>query len=1054
RRVLASVRDKCAVFGYVVTKVTSAGPFAPLFLDDWETTTVHQANDSLEVIVLENGYRQPLRDISLYGLLEQCIRRLDLATAPKRPAVDTTSPVPAQRRRLEDDFPAATGSSALGPRANSLTHAPQSSDANPTPPPSSPPSSGDSAPLADSSMAADSTAAPAMATSSPVQPAIQCTAAPATATPTSAQSRTLSDSLRPVAHSTPLASTTAAAAAASAPLPTAFPAIPSADAASSTILSDNTASVFQHLPAQTLESTLPLEPDGEPAAEPEPIEDAAREPEPEQEPPREEAPHEEEAPEPGPEEAEEDDLEQSLAADEGRLNRQRRRMHSRILRLRRSRLRKTSRRRRRRRSAVDAALRHLPLRRIQQHRKWMAMSVARMDVQTAWMRMHLLVKLACTRGIDEEEEAESSSDNEAVDSDSAEGSEAGGDDDVAVEESVLAATEEASLHDDSDDSDSEESVDSEGSEASEDSFSEHTDDEEMELEKNKILKKKGDKHGYDPVRKTDRKKQPAGFREDRPLMPHQLQFGWMRRHELNAKHCGGILADEPGAGKTISMAAYLVYMKPHNCRLPTHIDGKRRANALIVVPLSVLLQWEAQLAREFLLPGALKVVLFYGPKRFGISTSALAEADAVITTPDTLRVDVKGFAKGKRSGEAPENKLGRFHWTRLIIDEAHRNRSEESNSTLALQAIFATYRWCISGTPVDGRASDADKLLSFLGCPSVPWKSLTLRRTKEDIVKAKKIFRTINVRMKGIERKAYDQMTQFLHSVIDLDQICLIFQKNDLSRGRAKERSREGGEQKENPATNRARDPRPRPDADDSDDEEYNWNYGYRDRSYREKIDELCKAHPDWNKDSARWESLTKAYPSYLKLSQCFGDRLIEMRIRQAAVHPAVAEKAVDKDMATQALSTFDADVQRQLLEDGTDVRSIFEPDSANAKIRALMKKLVRIVKSGDKCTVVTQYRSALKIVGLHLSKKGIAYDTMHGGTTAENRWDIIRRFNDPNSELKVVLLAIQSCGVGVDLPGGNHMFLLEPQESGAGEEQAFDRQHRIGQTKNCYCYR
>lgn len=37
--------------------------------------------------------------------------------------------------------------------------------------------------------------------------------------------------------------------------------------------------------------------------------------------------------------------------------------------------------------------------------------------------------------------------------------------------------------------------------------------------------------------------------------------------------------------------------------------------------------------------------------------------------------------------------------------------------------------------------------------------------------------------------------------------------------------------------------------------------------------------------------------------------------------------------MATQALSTFDADVQRQLLEDGTDVRSIFEPDSANAKV-------------------------------------------------------------------------------------------------------------------------
>lgn len=69
-------------------------------------------------------------------------------------------------------------------------------------------------------------------------------------------------------------------------------------------------------------------------------------------------------------------------------------------------------------------------------------------------------------------------------------------------------------------------------------------------------------------------------------------------------------------------------------------------------------------------------------------------------------------------------------------------------------------------------------------------------------------------------------------------------------------------------------------------------------------------------------------------------------------------------------------------------------------------------------------------------------------------RWDIIRRFNDSNSELKVVLLAIQSCGVGVDLPGGNHMFMLEPQESGADEEQAFDRHHRIGQTKAVYCWR
>lgn len=56
---------------------------------------------------------------------------------------------------------------------------------------------------------------------------------------------------------------------------------------------------------------------------------------------------------------------------------------------------------------------------------------------------------------------------------------------------------------------------------------------------------------------------------------------------------------------------------------------------------------------------------------------------------------------------------------------------------------------------------------------------------------------------------------------------------------------------------------------------------------YERKIDRLCEAHPDYNKISPRWESLTKAYPSYAKVSEW----LLKLRFKQAAVHLAVAEK-------------------------------------------------------------------------------------------------------------------------------------------------------------------
>lgn len=43
--------------------------------------------------------------------------------------------------------------------------------------------------------------------------------------------------------------------------------------------------------------------------------------------------------------------------------------------------------------------------------------------------------------------------------------------------------------------------------------------------------------------------------------------------------------------------------------------------------------------------------------------------------------------------------------------------------------------------------------------------------------------------------------------------------------------------------------------------------------------------------------------------------------------------QAVNKEMATEALSGFDTDVQRQMIEAGLDASSVFDPGFENAKV-------------------------------------------------------------------------------------------------------------------------
>jgi hypothetical protein len=53
-------------------------------------------------------------------------------------------------------------------------------------------------------------------------------------------------------------------------------------------------------------------------------------------------------------------------------------------------------------------------------------------------------------------------------------------------------------------------------------------------------------------------------------------------------------------------------------------------------------------------------------------------------------------------------------WHRVILDEAQNIKNPNAKSTKACSRLDATYRWCLTGTPMMNRLEDFQSLLGFL----------------------------------------------------------------------------------------------------------------------------------------------------------------------------------------------------------------------------------------------------------------------------------------------------------------------------------------------------
>jgi non-specific serine/threonine protein kinase len=185
------------------------------------------------------------------------------------------------------------------------------------------------------------------------------------------------------------------------------------------------------------------------------------------------------------------------------------------------------------------------------------------------------------------------------------------------------------------------------------------------------------------------------------LRPYQSKgLNWL--NFLNTHQFGACLADDMGLGKTIQILALL----------STFSKGKKQAASLLVVPASLISNWEGEIKK--FLPGLntyaahpgfvnsgelLKEKKRIKNKDLQISKMQLDKLDLVVTSYTLVK---------------------KYHWLRdytwrcLILDEAQAIKNPGTQQTRAVKKLPSVHRIAMTGTPVENRLSDLWSLFDFL----------------------------------------------------------------------------------------------------------------------------------------------------------------------------------------------------------------------------------------------------------------------------------------------------------------------------------------------------
>ena len=135
------------------------------------------------------------------------------------------------------------------------------------------------------------------------------------------------------------------------------------------------------------------------------------------------------------------------------------------------------------------------------------------------------------------------------------------------------------------------------------------------------------------------------------------------------------------------------------------------------------------------------------------------------------------------------------------------------------------------------------------------------------------------------------------------------------------------------------------------------------------------------------------------------------------------------------------------------DPRLAFEDyDGPSCKLDAIVELVEACVDADRKMLVFSQFTTYLGLIADELDERGIAYYTITGSTPKRRRLELVDAFNADATP--VFLISLKAGGTGLNLVGASVVVHADPWWNAAAQDQATDRAHRIGQTRDVTVYK
>ncbi|KAI8853348.1 P-loop containing nucleoside triphosphate hydrolase protein [Chytridium lagenaria] len=546
------------------------------------------------------------------------------------------------------------------------------------------------------------------------------------------------------------------------------------------------------------------------------------------------------------------------------------------------------------------------------------------------------------------------------------------------------------------------------------------------------------------------------------LLPFQLEgVNWLMNQE-ESRFNGGILADEMGMGKTIQLLSLLV-SKP---------DVKPN---LILTPTVAILQTS---------PDTLTVCLYHGASR-ETSAAKLQNYDVVLSTyaivESGFRKQTLGF---KRKGQLVKEKsiLHTIPWGRVVLDEAHAIKDRSSSTARAVFNLNCRYKWSLSGTPLQNRVGELYSLIRFLSadpfsfyfckkcpCKSQKW-SFTDRRHCDlcgHISHSHFCWWNSEI-LKPIQKYggAGDGLVAFKKLGLLLDKIMLrrtkVERANDLGLP---------------PRVITVR----RDVFNEAEEELYESLYSDSRRQFSTYVTantllnnyasifsllsrmRLAVNHPDLV--TSKLENAKKSSDTLVCgicqdeaedaiLSKCkhvfcredIKQYLLSFPEGQKITCPTCYRiLSIDLSQEEYTKSSKSDDAPKASIINYIDMSKW----RSSTKIEALVEELSALQKEDStlKSIVFSQFVAFLDLIQWRLTRAGFSCVKLDGRMSPEARSIVISSFmTDPT--VTIFLVSLKAGGVALNLTEASRVFILDPWWNPAVEDQAFDRIHRLGQTR------